>query len=282
MFQIKRIYYEFASPLDMGLHEEIPTITFRGAFGYALAQVIARDACIPVLKSQVALYRKFFMPQNNGDCESRNLDLARPFILRGFYSRPDKQSFILEILLFGVAVEYESFFDKVVNVMAMMGIGKHKNVCNFQKIHSEFIVIPEREMTEQLEVSFLTPCVKLKRNGRIFEDDIPFYALMPRLLDRVLELDSLYGDNTFIREWDVERMKKECGEIASSIVAGGPFHTVRKSGRTGQEMYLRGFHGKMLYTGDFSIYGEVLNYLPLINLGRFNVFGCGWCSMQFI
>lgn len=282
MFQIRRIYYEFSSAADLGLHEAIPTITFRGAFGYALAQVIAREACIPSLRSQVALYRKFFMPQNDGEYESRNLDLARPFVMRGFYSRPDKQSFILEILLFGAALEYETFFDKVVEVMASMGIGKEKRECHFQKIHSENIELTEPVLTEHLEVLFLTPCVRLKRDGKIYEHEIPFYVLIPRLIDRLVEIDNLYGDGSFAKDWDIYSMKKSSEKIAGSLHSGGAFRSVRKSGRTGQKMILKGFFGKMLYCGDFTPYAEVLKYLPYINLGRFNVFGCGWCNIKFV
>ena len=43
------------------LHHELPSITIRGAFGYALAQVIARQAGIPELEDQVALYKEFLL-----------------------------------------------------------------------------------------------------------------------------------------------------------------------------------------------------------------------------
>ena len=98
--RIKQLRYEFSYPGKIVLHPVVPTITLRGAFGYALAQVIARNAHIPVIADQVELYRRIFMPINNvGAYSSRNLDLARPFVLRGFYSRADKRSFILEVNL---------------------------------------------------------------------------------------------------------------------------------------------------------------------------------------
>ena len=171
MFEICKLYYEFSSPEEMGLHHDIPTITFRGAFGYALAQVIARDGCIPELRSQVKLYKQFFMPQNDGLCDSRNLDLARPFILRGFYSRPDKCSFILEVSLFGIAIEYESFFDRVVEVMSYMGIGKNRTVCHYEKLNKVYLKPTLPEVTDLLQVFFLTPCVRLKHKGQIFEEN---------------------------------------------------------------------------------------------------------------
>ena len=282
MFQIKKLFYEFSSPLDMGLHKDVPVITFRGAFGYALAQVIARSGCIPSLESQVAIYRRFFMPQQDGTYSSRNLDLARPFVMRGFYSRPDYRSFILEIVLFGAAIEHEIFFDKVVEVMSYMGIGKYNRVCHFEKLDSVLCEIPSPEISSLLQVDFITPCAKLKHNGRIYEDCIPFYVLLPRLVDRLIELDNLYGDGSFAQTWDIAGMKHQSRLVADTVLSGGCYHAKRVSGRTGQEMNLSGFIGSILYDGDFSPFREVLKYLPFINLGRFNVFGCGWCSAKFI
>ncbi|MBQ8754528.1 MAG: hypothetical protein IJZ19_05810 [Lentisphaeria bacterium] len=282
MFQIKKLFYEFASPQDLGLHKDLPVITFRGAFGYALAQVIARSGCIPALASQVQLYRQFFMPQNSGEYESHNRDLARPFVLRGFYSRPDLRSFILEVVLFGRAIEHEDFFDKVIEVMSYMGIGKNNTVCHFKKLDALSVVLNTQDPTEQLEVKFLTPCAKLKHHGKIFEEYVPFYVLLPRLVDRLIELDNIYGDGSFIQEWDVHAMKHQAQMIAETVVNGGVYLAKRISGRTGQEMNLSGFVGTMLYDGDFKIFREPLCYLPFINLGRFNVFGCGWCTARFI
>ena len=282
MFGIKTLYYEFSSPHDLGLHEEIPTVTFRGAFGYALAQVIARESCASDLESQVGLYRSFFMPQNDGTEKSRNLELARPFVIRGFYSRPDRHSFLLEIQLFGKACEYETFFDRVVEVMSYMGIGKQKRVCHFEKLKGKMQEVPELEATNRLAVCFLTPCSRLKHGGRLYEDEIPFHVLMPRLVDRLTELDNLYGDGSFAAEWDIAGMKRQSRLISGSVESGGKYEARRRSGRTGQEMSLSGFLGKMVYEGDFQQYLEPLRYLPYVNLGRFNVFGCGWCVLKFI
>ena len=282
MFEIKALYYEFSSAHDLGLHQEIPTITFRGAFGYALAQVVAREACLPKLESQVAVYRRFFMPQNDGSENSRNHDLARPFVIRGFYSRPDRRCFLLEILLFGKACEHETFFDRVVEVMSYMGIGKYKRICHFEKLNSRALEIPEMEVTDRLAVHFMTPCSRLKHDGRLYEDHIPFNALMPRLVDRLIELDNLYGDRSFAAEWNIAEMKKNSCLIAGSVENGGKYAARRRSGRTKQEMSLSGFLGTMLYEGDFRPFLEPLRYLPYVNIGRFNVFGCGWCTLEFV
>ena len=281
MFRVWKLSYEFSSPQRILLHAQIPTITFRGAFGYALAQVIARYGSIPSLSDQVSLYRRFFMPQNDGEYESRNQDLARPFVLRGFYSRPDCRSFILELLLFGKAMEYERFFDQVVEVMSKMGLGPHHTECLFEKLASEEVLVPDPEPGADLVVEFLTPCVRLKHLGRIYQDEIPFQVLLPRLVDRVVELDRLYGDGTFAGPEEIHEWKRSAEAVASVKLSGGVYRALRTSGRTGQRMRLDGFVGTMQYTGDFSGVRQVLRYLPLVNLGRFNVFGCGWCQMWY-
>ena len=282
MFRIKTLYYEFSSPKVLALHDTIPTITFRGAFGYALAQVIAREACVPGLESQVELYRKFFMPENDGEINSRNHDLARPFELRGFYSRDDKRSFILEVQLFGKAIEHEQLFDRVIEVISYMGIGKQHQVCHFEKLRTFEIEPKELVPTPYLMVYYLTPCVRLKSVGKIYSDFIPFHVLFSRLLDRLTELDNLYGDGSIKQEWDIGEMKRSSRLIAGEAEACLISRTTRTSGRTRQEMHLKGFQGEMLYEGDFSAFLEPLKYLPHVNIGRFNVFGCGWCSLQFI
>ena len=98
----------------------------------------------------------------------------------------------------------------------------------------------------------------------------------------MIELDNLYGDGSFEDEWDIFSLKMQADLITSECLGGGVYNASRVSGRTGQEMALRGFVGKMLYSGDFTPFREVLRYLPLINVGRFNVFGCGWCKMCYL
>ena len=279
---IRQLRYEFSYPGEIHLHHGVPTITFRGAFGYALAQVIAREAHIPEFRSQLDLYRKIFTPDNDGTENSRNYDLARPFILRGWYSRPDRRSFILDVHLFGCAGEYESFFDKVIEVISFMGIGSRNQVCHLEKLLSRPIIPASMELTKTLKVHYLTPCSRLKSGGEIFYDQIPFYAMFARLADRLLELDHLYGSGTVFTEEESFRLKKLSREISWERQSGGCYHTERRSGRTRQTMRLDGFQGEMLYRGDFTELDAYLRYLPYINLGRFNVFGCGWCEMKYI
>ena len=280
--KIRQIRYEFTCPQPLMLHHELPSITIRGAFGYALAQVIARQAGIPELEDQVALYKEFFMPQNDGTANSHDRELARPFVLRGSFTRPDRRSFIIEVLLFGIATEYEALFDEVFRTMAKMGLGLRNQVCDIEKIMSRILQLPDPEQYPFLLVTFLTPCARLKSQNVVFRDELPFHVLCARLIDRVEELNRLYGDGIPFHSFEeIGELKKAAQEVLYKKLSGEMYEVNRISGRTGDSMKLDGFLGTMEYHGDFTPFREYLRYLPFINLGRFNVFGCGWCRIEY-
>ena len=261
----------------------MPTITLRGAFGYALAQVIARYANIRQLEEQVNLYRRIFMPHNDGNPLLRDEELSRPFVMRGWYSRPDRRSFILDVMLFGQAYAEESFFEQVMQVMARMRIGPKHQRCEICKISSQELM-PEMPVQDQfLRVRFLTPCSRLKSQGIVFRTEVPFYVLFSRLADRLDALNILYGDGSpLVSHIKLVELKQLAREIPWRKLDGGSFKVSRTSGRTGDVIWMDGFFGTMLYAGEFSPFLPYLRYLPFINVGRFNVFGCGWCEMNFL
>ena len=284
--RIQQIQYEFSSAKPLQLHYDIPTITLRGAFGYALAHVIAIKSNILELEPQVELYKSIFCPQNTGDKDSRNHEIARPFIMRGAYNKADKKSFILDVNLFGIATEYENFFDQVIYTIAANGVGKDNQKCNCKKIFSTHKEIIPQSPKPFLKVNFVTPCSKLKSGRQIFTDEIPFYALFARLVDRVNELRNLYEhediliNNDYTKDY-IAYLKQLAKEIEWKKITGGKYQARRTSGRTGQKIYLDGFVGEMGYHGNFVPFQEYLNFLPHINVGRFNVFGCGWTSCEY-
>lgn len=281
--KIKQLRYEFTYPGEIALHKDLPVITFRGAFGYALAQVIAREMHVPQFADQVELYKRIFSPYNDGDRKSRNHDLARPFVLRGWFSRPDHRSFILDAQLFGEATAHEAFFDKIIEVISFMGVGKYNRVCKMEKIFSRELVVPDPEPEDFLQVNFITPCIRMRSHDHFFFSEIPFYTLFARLSDRLRELDNLYGNgNIFTDDMEIACLKTEAKDILAKCLKGGYYKTTRISGRTGQKMDLEGFQGVMAYHGDLAPFRKYLKYLPYINIGRFNVFGCGWCEMKYL
>lgn len=60
----------------------------------------------------------------------------------------------------------------------------------------------------------------------------------------------------------------------------GRFDSERKSTRTGDEIRLDGFVGKMLYAGELGSLTDILKYLPLIHVGKSAALGCGWTTVN--
>lgn len=284
MFRIRKLRYELSSSQGLGLHAQLPTITLRGAFGYALAEILAKEPGLADQEARRKLFQDFFRPVDQVNESSRYHDMARPFVLRGDYNGSARRSFLLELIVFGVACQYESFFDKVIEQLARQGVGINNIPCQCKKLPAEEVQLeqlPEQIATNTLLIRFLTPCVRIKYRGQVFHEEIPFAALFCRLYDRVIELDNLYGDATLQETMDARTLKQSSAEISSIRLAGGYQRAQRISTRTGQEIYLNGFVGIMKYTGDFSPYHRILPYLPWVNIGHSNCFGCGWCQYEF-
>lgn len=279
MTNIKQLRYEFNSPEPLDLHEDVPTITFRGAFGYALAQVLARDETISEFSDKVDLYKAFFMTENNDPTVSRNHNPSKPFVLRGYFTRPDRKSFILEVILLGVATEYESFFDKVIETIGYMGVGRRNAVCKCLKLSSRIVEV-DFPVSYEILIDFITP-TRLKSQAQIFFEEVPFSVLFARLYDRIAEIASYYNDMTLNQD-DEQAHYLKClsAGIDSEKVNGGYYQVSRTSSRTGDQIKLDGFVGQMRYIGDFSPFADTLKYLPWVHVGRFSVFGCGWTTIR--
>ena len=282
MLKLQRLRYEFTCGTPLFLHQELPTITLRGAFGYALAQVIARRLDINDLSHQVLAYRRIFMPQIQGNTNSHNRELSRPFVLRGRFTRPDRRSFLMEVILFGEAIPYEPIFDETIFTMAQMGLGIHRQECNVQKIFSGEITCPDPEPEKYLLLHFVSPCARLSSHGKVYRDEIPFGVLCARLIDRLEELIQLFGDHNALHSFEeIGTLKHMANDILWRRHFGGHYRINRLSGRTGDTICMDGFQGLMEYAGDFSPFREYLRYLPHVNVGRFSAFGCGWCRMAY-
>lgn len=279
---IRRLVYELASDVPLPLHYDLPTITIRGAFGYALAHVIAHLPNIPEIQQQIELFKSIFMPQDLNPESAFDREQLRPFVIRGKFSSPDKTTFRCEAMLFGLAAQYESLFDTVFRTLAQGGLGEQKQVCSLRKISSEDIVITPGQTKPFLLVTFSTPCARLKSRGQVLKDEIPFAALFARLVDRTEELIRLYGKQPPLHDYDtIGRLKFLAQNIPWKKLSGGYVTVSRVSGRTGNYIKMNGFRGTMEYCGDFSPFMPYLDYLPFISLGHFSAFGCGWANTTF-
>ncbi|MEI6421134.1 MAG: CRISPR system precrRNA processing endoribonuclease RAMP protein Cas6 [Lentisphaerota bacterium] len=278
MIDLKQIRYEISASYPIELHRDLPTVTMRGAFGYSLAQILEREASIKSMDDKAKIFREVFKPENT-EGTIRNSDPARPYVMRGGFARPDRKSFILEIVIFGKACQLEPLFDKVVENMSEMGLGRANTICNAKKLSSDKInpVFPE---TDRIVVDFITPA-RLKHDNMWMNDEIPFDVLFARLANRFNEIMVLYcEDGKCLPYEQANELKNLSRGIFSEKIEGGRFNSGRRSTRTGDEIRLDGFVGKMLYAGDYSRLGEILKYLPWIHVGKSAVLGCGWTTVN--
>ena len=272
---IKRLLYEISSNRPLPLKRDFPTTTLRGAFGYSLIQIVARDEERND-DEKVEICKRLFFP--NGISEkSSHENAARPFVIRGGYTRPDFKSFIMEMLLFGDAIEREELVGNVIANMCRMGLGKEERRCDCLKIHSETIEpdVPDLSLGS-CEVEFISP-TRIKVQGQYLNDMIPFHVLVARLADRFNELRKIYGDGA---DEDFTELKRLSEYVTSDEVDGEIVKASRKSTRTGDVCELTGFVGTMFYQGELKPFEELLSYLPWLNVGSSTAFGCGWCAVR--
>ena len=274
---IKRLLYEINTPMELPFNHHFPTITLRGAFGYSLLQIVARDEALN-RQEQVALCKHLFFPNDISD-KSIHTNTARPFVMRGYYTRPDKKSFILEMLLFGDVTTAEALIDHVVENMCTMGLGDNDGICNYIKLGSE-TVEPERPNLDSglCIINYQTP-TRIKHNRIYLKDEIPFYYLFARFADRLSEIVNVYTSNDF--NIDVRELKNSAKNIGMVVNESDYCELGRRSTRTGDWCSLSGFVGSITYTGNLKPFEKVLSYLPWINVGNSTAFGCGWCTLEY-
>ena len=276
---IKRILYEISSNAPLPLHGYLPTVTFRGAFGYSLFQILSRDLTIPSYREKAKIYQNLFYPEGTENNSSNN-NPGRPFVIRGDFTRPDRKSFIIEMMLFGKCTDAEQLIDNVVKNMCKMGIGKQNTVCNSAKIYSEMLNLGKPSFDNgTVKLNMYTP-TRIKADKKYLTEELPFYNLIARLQGRIKELTSTYTDNTVFSIPDFE-MLEAAKKIESIPVDIEYFRGKRTSSRTDMDCNLSGLTGSMLYAGNLKPFEEILSYLPWVHIGSSTAFGCGWCTVEY-
>ncbi len=276
LLPIKKLIYEINSPVELPFQSRIPITTLRGAFGYSLLQVIARDEAIG--QSEKVTICKHLFYSDDISQNSTHINAARPFVMRGGFTRPDNKSFILEMLLFGNAISAEKLVDKIIKNMCKMGLGNQNLVCNCIKLGSEDITPVIPELSSSCIVNYQTP-TRIKQNNKYFKEGIPFSNLFARLADRLEELQNVYTNEGF--NIDLSDLKEKSKQIGMIVNEGNFYEATRKSTRTGDDCDLSGFTGSILYTGNLEPFSEILSYLPWINVESSTAFGCGWCTLEY-
>jgi hypothetical protein len=278
MLPIRRLIYELSSSRPLKLHSTLPSVTIRGAFGYSLLQILARDVTIPHLKEKAEIYRALLYPDLMEGKSSHHHSPARPFVIRGWFSREDKKALIFEVLLFGRSTDAEILIDNVMNNLAFMGIGYENQSCRFLKIHAESVTPAIPDLSGRIvRMNMMTP-TRVKCKGEYFRDTLPFENLVLRLHDRFSELVRTYAD------FEAEPISAGLKEIAHTVesvpVDVEWIESSRSSTRTREECDLSGMVGSIIYSGTLEPFAPLLAVLPWIHVGNSTAFGCGWMDME--
>lgn len=271
MFAIQRLQYLLSARQPLSLNMDLPSISVRGAFGYALKELLDTDRTIIDTEFKAELFRRIFKPRDPGN-EPGRITPARCFVIRGEYADAGHCSFAAEFILFGRAAECEPVFDNAMRILGRAGLGRDHAVCQVEKTASDTITpyFPECGL---MTVDFQTP-TQIKSRGRMSRHELPFELVMSRLIDRCRDIASSYGGDD--DAYDYVGLKRAARLVMSERVAGGRFNATRKSSLTGDEIWLDGFVGRMLYRGDFAPFAPFLAMLPWVHVGRGTVYGCGW------
>jgi len=282
VLDIRQLTYEFQCDYRLQLNQDIPTSTLRGALGYAMADVLAYEHTLPFERDKIELFRRYFAPSTT-NARGQRQDGVRPFVIRGGFPDTSQRRFVMEMVLFGQAAKLGVLTDLVVERMATRGIGEGQHFgtpCAFRKLGDQRIEPRFADDVERVVVEFITP-TRIKTGSTWCEDEIPFFPLAARLIDRFRELVHVYGepDGRDWHEWSITT--KQAGrEIMSLLLDGSATHARRLSTRTGGVCMLSGFVGRMLYQGNFTALSEILAYLPFIHVGKSAPFGCGWSRLR--
>lgn len=287
MLDIQRLVYRLQAERPLRLNMGMPTVGLRGAFGYALAHVLASDSTLCREQDRIDLFRELFSPALPQSQDGANTP-PRPFVVRGGFVDDSRAALIMELLLFGRAVPFEPLVDEVVETMAARGLGGapgEGEICGVEKLESttEHPVFPD---SDRLVVEFMTP-TRIKVHKKMCCTEIPFSALIARLHERYARLagicggDPEYADSNR-SEWRTRGrdLVEQAQQVLSMKLDGEPVGVRRRSTRTGDTCRLDGFTGRMLYQGNFAPFSEILAHLPFIHVGKSAPFGCGWCAIR--
>jgi len=261
---------------------DLPSVGLRGAFGYALADVLANEQCLCAFADRVALFRNLFCPEAEAPSAAQCAkSLVRPYVIRGGYTTADSQTVAMEILLYGAAARLEPLIDLVVMRMAERGLGGELGSgrpCKVSKLGSGFEQ-PELIAGEQLIMQCLTP-LRIRAQGRWCDAEIPFPALIARLTERYAQLVAAYGQADQ-RDWrNYSRdLTAQAETIRGDCLDSNNARARRWSTRSGDCCHLDGFVGSMLYRGNLAPFAELLGYLPFVHVGKAAAMGCGWVQL---
>ena len=281
MIKIRKQVYLFKSKTAMFLHGQLPSITIRGALGYALNEEIQDNHELCNDSDKAFLFQKLFSSEQ-GKKGNEHLNPVRPYVIRAYFTDESKHELYCELILFGEATKFGCITQQAFARLAAKGLGRYQTKATLEVLDDQFIIPEFPQDCFELNIDFMTP-IKIKENGKILTNSIPFANLIARLYERVMRLQH-YCENISEKPFEFsDALVKIMGQnIESEKIFGQKKSIKRLSGRTHQVNHLDGFEGRMSYRGDFNQFREILAYLPWVHAGQGAVQGLGWTNLECI
>jgi hypothetical protein len=265
----------------------------RGAFGRSFRAAACNARCLDSKQCVLpCAYRPIFEPRagEGGGGPSGLGDLPRPFVIRAWEMDGLRLNagiaFWFDLHLFDVRNPRIDEYQRAFTRFAEDGLGPNQAKARFNRAESldlagrrtstgqilsiDLRSIPIAPIT-RLQVNYATP-TELKSDGQSVQ--VPeFHILIARLRDRISTLRSLYGAGPLSIDFRglVERAQKV--HIAAADLQNREI--VRRSGRTGQQHSIGGFHGPVVYEGALNEFVPYLVAGRWIGVGRQTAWGKG-------
>lgn len=212
------------------------------------------------------------------------------------------EAFAFNLKLFSYGVDYLPFFVQAFRMAGEKGIGNpnkpamftlEKIICSGKNIYNagqDNLSLPEPEIlpdpacfktevkvSEQL-IHLLTPL--RHKNENHFSATLEFTQMLHLILRRIRRLYLCDGIT-----WQVEPEKyRQLYEAAANIsirMNGLRWHDwSRYSSRQGAHMKLGGLLGKIIYSGELSIFNNLLKFAQIAHIGKQTSFGLGRCELE--
>ena len=266
---------------------------FRGLLGHALKRTVCvtrMDRCDGCLLRQDCVYAYIFETFNKrGERVARPFVLEPPLLERRIF--PEGDSMLLQLILFGKAVDYIPYLIHTFREMGRMGLGanrgrfwlrrvtyKEKIIYHFeeQALHTDFerenlfSIKADGQTVEKAKIRFITPTA-IKQNGQL-RKDIDFVSLLKAVKRRIKAL-SIYHNGHLSDELYFDLDKAQSVSVNGLNLA--PFAWKRYSNRQKQKIDLSGFVGEMELRGDLTSFIPLLRMGEIIHIGRGTVYGMG-------
>ncbi len=274
----------------------------RGAFGYALRKISCpfpeKDCEKCLLKSKCVYIYLFETKRPEGSAIMRKYEtIPHPFVLepplntKTNYKPGDLLSF--NLILFGNAIDYLSYFIYAFEQMAEKGLGKGKNrgklivqsIKRGRKIiydgasktikekikEKELKIQNSKKKVNQVVIKFLTP-VRIVYRGKVTKN-LDFHILIRSLLRRIGLLSYFYSSKPFKIEY--KKLIEQALSVKTEKAELTHLDWCRYSTRQEQLIKMDGLVGEVVYQGNLSQFIPYLKIGEKIHIGKGTAFGLG-------